>query len=233
MIPIQDTIRSRQFSWMNYSIILMNALVFLYQLRLPAAEMEQFFFRFGAVPTQVLAEPSLAQIGTLFSSMFVHGGWFHLISNMWALFIFGDNINDCMGGFRYLFFYITAGLGAAALHIFMLSESNIPVVGASGAIAGVMGAYVILYPKAKVITLIPLGFFWFVRIPAVIFLGFWFFSQLGQGLLAITADAPPGAQGGVAWWAHIGGFVIGMILVLVLRDREAAACSYEEDYSPW
>jgi len=154
---------------------------------------------------------------SIFSSMFIHAGWFHLISNMWILFIFADNVEDRMGSASFLLFYLLSGIAAALLQVFFFPDSAIPVVGASGAIAGVLGAYILLYPTARVVTLLPLLiFFTIVNIPAVLYLGFWFISQLFSGLASVG-----GAGGGVAWWAHIGGFLIGLLLSPLFRHRPA------------
>ncbi len=233
MLPIQDNIRARSTPFMNYAIILASALVFFLKLGLEPPEVQAIFMRFGAVPERVLADPTLGQIGTLFSSMFLHGSWFHLLTNMWALFIFGDNIQDCMGPWRYLFFYLTAGLIAVGLHVMLNPDSSLPVIGASGAIAGVMGAYLILYPRARVFTLLLIGLPWFIQIPAVVYFGIWFITQILQGLMSLGVIGMGAEFGGVAWWSHVGGFATGLILVWFLRDRESIACRYDEEYSPW
>ena len=167
--------------------------------------------------------------------MFLHGGWAHLISNMWALYIFGDNIEDRMGHWRYLFFYLISGVAAALTHILFQARSTVPVIGASGAISGVMGAYLVLYPGARVITLLPGLFFipWFVEIPAFFFIGFWFISQLFNGLLSLAFTGPMATYGGVAWWAHVGGFIAGVLLAKPLRDRLAMRRWYADEYWPW
>jgi membrane associated rhomboid family serine protease len=156
---------------------------------------------------------------TLFTAMFLHGGWFHIISNMWVLFIFGDNVEDRLGGTRYLVFYLMSGVAAGLLEAFVLPGSTMPMIGASGAIAGVLGAYLILYPRARIASLVPILFiFTIIEVPALIFLLFWFVSQLFSGWLAIG-----GAAGsGVAWWAHVGGFVFGMAAVGLFAQRRAA-----------
>lgn len=233
MIPLQDTIRARRVPLMNYIIIAVNVLIFLYQRDLDQVTLYDGIVRYGAVPARLLADPTLAQIGTLFSSMFLHGGWFHLISNMWALFIFGDNVQDCMGAGRYLLFYLTSGLVAGALHVALQATSILPVIGASGAIAGVMGAYLILFPRARIISLVPIGFLWFVHIPAVVYLGLWFLMQLAQGVFALALLDPSGMAGGVAWWSHVGGFVAGALLGKILHDRAALTCWRPDEYSPW
>jgi membrane associated rhomboid family serine protease len=150
--------------------------------------------------------------------MFLHGGWFHILSNMWVLFIFGDNVEERMGGSRYLVFYLLSGTAAALLQSFFLSNSREPMIGASGAIAGVLGAYLLLYPQARIASLVPIFFiFTIIEIPAFIFLLFWFVSQLFSGWLTLG-----GAGGsGVAWWAHVGGFVFGMLAVYVFARRRA------------
>jgi membrane associated rhomboid family serine protease len=152
----------------------------------------------------------------ILSSMFLHGGWFHIISNLWILIIFGDNVEDRMGGMRYLIFYLLSGTAAALLQAGLYPDSPIPMIGASGAIAGVLGAYLILYPRARVASIVPIVFiFTVIELPALIFLGFWFISQLFQGWLALQgAD-----MGGVAWWAHIGGFIFGLVMVRLFVSR--------------
>jgi membrane associated rhomboid family serine protease len=157
---------------------------------------------------------------TLLSSMFLHGGWMHIIGNMWSLWIFGDNVEDRMGRGGFLLFYLLSGLAAGAVHVVTNPASRVPTVGASGAIAGVMGAYLLLFPHASVVTMVPIFFFLqVVEIPAVFFLGFWFLSQLFSGTLSLAAAGPQAA--GVAWWAHIGGFVVGFLWAVPLRRRTA------------
>jgi membrane associated rhomboid family serine protease len=233
MIPLQDNIRARRPPLMNYAIIIVNVLLLVYQMRLPEPALEAFLTRHGAIPSRFLGDTDIVQIGTLVSSIFLHGGWLHLVSNMWALFIFGDNIEDRMGPVRYLLFYVVAGMIAGMVHIYLHASSALPVIGASGAIAGVMGAYLITYPRARVITLVPIGFLWFVQIPAVIYLGLWFALQLFSGVQTLAADAVEDAVGGVAWWAHIGGFVAGMILIKVLQSRRTYAVWHADEYRPW
>ncbi|MBI3152720.1 MAG: rhomboid family intramembrane serine protease, partial [Chloroflexi bacterium] len=153
---------------------------------------------------------------TILSSMFLHGGWFHILSNMWILAIFGDNIEDRMGGGSYLIFYLLSGVAAALLQTYLSPASSTPVIGASGAIAGVLGAYLILFPRARIASLVPIFFiFTIIEIPALIFLGFWFVSQLFSGWLALQgADVSA-----VAWWAHIGGFIFGIFAVSLFAGR--------------
>ena len=199
----------------------MNVIVFLFELSLGKG-LNEFIFSFGVIPARFIADVNdmridLATFFPFFSSMFLHGGWMHMIGNMWFLYIFGDNVEDQFGHGKYILFYISAGLVAAATQVFIGPDSNVPMVGASGAIAGVLGAYVFMFPGAKVSTLIPFfGFFQIIQLPAFIVLGFWFVMQIFSGVmvLGIAGDA-----GGVAWWAHIGGFAVGALLFPFLRRR--------------
>ncbi len=217
MIPLRDTVRSRSFPIVNLGIIALNTLVFLFELSLSPRLLERFITVFGLVPARLhLGNPWLLldnplPLMTLFTHMFLHGGWVHFISNMWILYIFGDNVEDRMGSVRYLLFYILGGLTSGLLQAGVSPASRIPAIGASGAIAAVLGAYFVLYPNGRVITLVPAFFFpWFVEIPSVVYLGFWFISQLFSGLAALGVSS--GNVGGVAWWAHIGGFLFGVFL---------------------
>ena len=215
MIPLYDTIRSRHFPLVNWMLILANAAVFWFELRIGEAALQNFIFTWGLVPAQFLSAPQESW-RTIFTSMFLHGGWFHLLSNMWVLYIFGDNIEDRVGGARYLIFYLLSGAAAAFLQIFITQDSSVPMIGASGAIAGVLGAYLISYPGARIASLVPILFiFTIVDVPAVIFLIFWFISQLYSGLFAIQG----GSASGIAWWAHIGGFIFGLIMVSFFGRR--------------
>ena len=217
MIPLYDTIRSRRFPLVNWILILANAAVFWYELRIGEAALQNFIFTWGLVPAQFISAPQETWL-TIFTSMFLHGGWFHLLSNMWVLYIFGDNIEDRVGGVRYLLFYFLSGAAAAFLQIFITSDSSAPLIGASGAIAGVLGAYLISYPGARIASLVPILFiFTIVDVPAVIFLIFWFVSQLYSGLFAIQG----GSASGIAWWAHIGGFIFGLIMISFFGRRTA------------
>lgn len=216
MIPIRDTIRSETYPIINYVLIALNILAFFVEQSL-GRNLNEFVFTYGLVP----ARYSVPQISAYFTTtqqviafltfMFLHGGFFHLLGNMWFLYIFGDNVEDRLGHFRYLAFYLLCGLASGISHLFLNWTSQIPTIGASGAIAGVMGAYFILYPRAKVLTLIPIFFFiQFVEIPAFLFLGFWIFFQFLSA--AFSAQA-----GGIAWWAHIGGFVFGIIFLKLFQ----------------
>ena len=215
MIPLYDTVRSRRFPLVNYTIMAANVLVFLYELRLTPAGLERLITTWGLIPAHLFGDP-VAAWPTLFSSMFLHGGWFHILSNMWVLFIFGDNIEDRMGQFGYLVFYLLSGIAAGLLQAFVLPSSGQPMVGASGAIAGVLGAYLILFPRARVASLVPILFvFTIMEIPAVLFLVFWFVTQLFSGLMALNGAG----GGGIAWWAHIGGFLFGILGAGLFRPR--------------
>jgi rhomboid family protein len=224
MIPFRDNIPSRTFPIINVSLIIVNVLVFLFELSLGSRTLETFIAAFGVVPFRTLSASQLhlspAAVGIPYlTSMFLHGGWMHLIGNMWYLWIFGDNVEDRLGHFRYLVFYLLCGIGAGFVHTVMNAHSIIPSVGASGAIAGVLGAYVVSYPSARVLTLVPIFFFiQIIEIPALIVLGFWFVMQFlyGTASLAVSTSAN---TGGVAWWAHIGGFIIGIILLGVFARK--------------
>jgi len=219
MIPLYDTVHSRRVPVVNWLLIGLNVLVFLYEISLSRAGLTNLTRIWGLVPATLVAQPQTAWL-TIFTSMFLHGGWFHILSNMWVLFIFGDNVEDRMGGGRYLLFYLLSGTAAALLQSFFLPTSRVPMIGASGAIAGVLGAYLLLYPRARIASLVPILFiFTIIDIPAPIFLLFWFVSQLFSGWLTLG-----GAAGsGVAWWAHVGGFVFGMLAVFIFARRRAYA----------
>jgi membrane associated rhomboid family serine protease len=229
------------------SLICLNVLVFLVEINLGPRALESFFQTWGIVPA-CLAQPRLpdwrtlrlceayppapVSYFTLLSSMFLHGGWMHIIGNMWSLWIFGDNVEDRLGRSGFLLFYVLSGLAAGAVHIVTNAGSPVPTVGASGAIAGVMGAYLLLFPHSTVVTLVPIFFFLQVmEIPAVFFLGFWFLSQLFSGTLSLAAA---GTQaGGVAWWAHIGGFAVGFLWAVPLRRHSVVRYRrrrYDDDW---
>lgn len=207
MIPLRDTKHSGSFPVMTWLIILANALVFFYELSLDNAGLQSFVSAYALVPARVESQPLTFAV-TVFTSMFMHAGWFHILSNMWVLYIFGDNVEDRMGPLPYLIFYLVGGMAAAALQTYVALGSAIPVLGASGAVAAVLGGYLLLAPGSRVVTLVPIFFFLtLVEIPALLFIGFWFISQLFSGLVSIGTQA-----GGVAWWAHVGGFVVGLVL---------------------
>jgi len=230
MIPIRDTLRARTFPVVNWLIIVLNVLVFLYEISLGEAALHRFVNTYGMVPARLWHEP-LAAWPTLFTSMFLHGGWFHLLSNMWMLYIFGDNVEDRMGSGRYLVFYLASGLVAGLVQAWMQPTSWVPTVGASGAIAGVLGAYVLFYPRGRVFTMVPLIIFiTFIEVPAWIFLGVWFISQLYSGWMALLPGAAQ-TLGGVAWWAHIGGFVFGLLFARLFARRVHRV--YSDEFYRW
>ncbi len=221
MIPLHDDNPTATRPVLTVGLIAANVLVYLYQLSLGPRAGEVFVYQFGAIPAVILGTRSLPEAlaaippaFSLLTSMFLHGGFMHLIGNMVYLWIFGNNIEDALGHVRFLIFYVICGLGASFVHILMNVASEIPAIGASGAISGVLGAYLLLYPRAQVLTLIPLGpFIRLMYIPAGIVLTLWFVFQLISGGLA------GGEGGGVAWWAHVGGFVVGMALVGLFKRR--------------
>jgi len=233
MFPLRDDIPSQRAPVVMVLILLANAIVFGFEV-LSGPQAGALIERFGLVPAREIAvfREAPAAVGSwllpVFSSMFLHGGWMHVIGNLWFLWIFGDNVEDRLGSARFLFFYLSCGVVAAVTQVFFNSGSVIPMVGASGAIAGVLGAYFVLYPRARVVTFIPVFILpYFIRVPAVLFLGVWFFEQLVAGGLSIGNTG-----GGVAWWAHASGFVCGVIQALPVRRRAKAQARVEEDWLP-
>ena len=220
MIPLRDNIPSRRTPVMTVGLIAVNILVFLNQAMLPSREAAGFIKLYGLIPLEISSGELLVQhpvplYATVFTSMFVHGGLFHLGGNMLYLWIFGDNVEDQMGRLKFLVFYLLAGLAAAAAQIWANPASKIPMIGASGAISGVLGAYLFLFPRARVLTLIPLGFFYrLIEIPAMVVLGLWIIVQVLNGAMTLGAQA-----GGVAWLAHVGGFVAGLVMVIPFAGR--------------
>lgn len=231
MIPLQDTVRSRSLPLVNWALIAANILVF-FLMASAGREAERVTTALGIVPVRLLSGNEPWGWLTLVTSMFLHGGWAHLFSNVLALYIFGDNVEDRLGSGRYLLLYLVSGLAAGIVHIVFNPTSTIPAIGASGAISGVLAAYFLFFPTARVITLVPLFFWpWFVEIPAVLYLGFWFVSQLLNGVLSIVVGAQ--ALGGVAWWAHVGGFAAGLVLAPLLKRRRYLRRIYLDEYFPW
>jgi membrane associated rhomboid family serine protease len=216
MIPLRDVIPSRTTPYITITIIVLNALAWLFEISQPPDVLQLFLTVYGVVPAAFHGV-------TLITSMFLHGSWMHVIGNMWYLWIFGDNVEDRVGHGRFIFFYLLCGIVAAFGQIAMDPKSTLPTIGASGAIAGVMGAYFVLYPRSRVLTLIPLFFWWeIIELPALVLLGFWFLMQLfSAGAIAVTAHTE---GGGVAFMAHVAGFVAGIIAVFALRQR---------DVQPW
>lgn len=221
MVPLRDNNPVKITPYVTYGLIAANIFVFLYELSLSPRDLEGFFYTWAVVPVQLTANFSGLPINqsfpewvTLFSSQFLHGGFLHIAGNMLFLWIFGNNVEDRLGHVKYLVFYLACGALAALTQWFFSSGSNVPSLGASGAIAGVMGAYILRFPQAEILTLIPLGFFfWTVRVPAFFFLGFWFVQQALYGFASLDTQMNIGMEGGgVAYWAHAGGFVFGAIL---------------------
>ena len=218
MIPLADNVPSERFPLITYLLIAVNTVVFFFELSLGRA-LDRFIFTFGAVPWRIAhwAQAPVVLV-TLFTSMFLHAGWWHLFGNMLYLWIFADNVEDEMGHGRFLFFYLLSGLLAGVVQVMVNPLSKVPGIGASGAVAGGLAAYLLFFPRARVLIAIPILFYIeVVAVPALLVLGSWFIVQLGNGLAAITLSSA--ATGGVAWWAHIGGFVVGLILAPLLRQR--------------
>lgn len=215
MIPLYDTVRSHKIPVVNFVLIAANVLAFLYETGLDSTALRELVFTWGLTPGLLAAHPLTAWV-TILTSMFLHGGWFHMLTNMWVLFIFGDNVEARMGGAAFLVFYVLSGVAAGLLQAFLLPSSMTPVIGASGAIAGVLGAYLVLYPRSRIASLVPIFFiFTLVEVPAFVYLAFWFISQLFSGLMSFEgADSS-----GIAWWAHVGGFVFGIISSLLFARR--------------
>jgi len=233
MFPLKDNLPTRSTPVVTVGLIALNVVAFLYQASLEIGSQgegtraaQAFVFEFGLIPCRLtgmchLAGDAPSPLFTVFSSMFLHGGLFHLAGNMLYLWIFGNNVEDTLGHGRYLLFYLASGVAAAATQTMVGPDSRVPMIGASGAISGVLGAYFLLFPHASVLTLVIFGFFWrIVSIPALVVLGFWMVVQILNGLGSF------GSGGGVAWFAHIGGFVAGMGLLFVFRPRGPAR-------SPW
>jgi membrane associated rhomboid family serine protease len=230
MIPLKDTVRAREFPIVTAALVGANLLVYLFELRLPPEALEDFLWLLGVVPARFLAAPLPGEWLTLLTSQFLHAGWLHLGSNLLALFIFGDNVEDRLGHARFLLFYLLCGVGAALAHVWANATSTVPVVGASGAISGVLAAYLVLFPTARVVTLILIFVLpWFVEVPAAAWVGGWLLAQLLNGVLSLATGAQ--TLGGVAWWAHLGGFAVGLVLVWPLR--RPAPHYYLDEYWPW
>lgn len=216
MIPLYDDNPTRSFSFVTITLIVINVVAFFYELSLPAPVLEQLVHQYGLVPAAVTQRGMLSDYGTVFTSMFLHGGWAHLIGNMLYLWIFGNNIEDAVGHGRFIVFYLLCGSAAAAAQIVVSPLSTVPMIGASGAVSGVLGAYLLLFPRARVLILVPIWIFLrFVYVPAMLMLILWFALQLLSGLL----DRGMNIGGGVAFWAHIGGFVTGLLLIPLFKKR--------------
>jgi len=226
MIPIRDDTPRFSTPYVTYFLIALNTVIFLFEWSVGVqskADLNALIFEFGVVPRHVTAllsgTPHIDPVSALlplFTCMFLHGWWLHLIGNMWFLWIFGDNIEDYLGHFSYLIFYLVSGIAASFLQIALSPTSRAPSIGASGAIAGVMGAYFLLYPRARVLTNIFFFAFWWL--PAWIFLGYWFVLEFLSGT-ATSIDATSSTTGGIAFWAHVGGFLAGMVLIKLMPQR--------------
>lgn len=218
MIPLKDDNPTRTFPFVNILLIVVNIAVFLYELTLPARTAKAFLLTNATVPLRIPAYLA-GDVGfklafyPLFTSMFLHGGWLHLLGNMLFLYVFGDNVEDEFGHLGYLIFYLSCGIGSGLIHVLFNLHSSLPAVGASGAISGVMGAYALLFPRARVLMLF---FIFLIPVPAVIVLGYWFVLQFLEGVGGLGETM---SSGGVAWWAHIGGFVMGFVIAAIVKKR--------------
>lgn len=223
MIPLKNLRPRTHFPTVTLALIAINFIVFFYQLTLDPRALQSFIMTYSMIPARAQlalahSQYTLAQgFLPLFTSMFLHGGWLHIIGNMWFLWLFGPNVEDRLGHLPYLGFYLVCGLGAGIAQTLFSLGSTIPGLGASGAIAGVLGAYVVFFPSSRILTLVTLFFWWFfARLPAVLFIGLWFAVQFLSGIGSLgSAQA-----GGVAWWAHVGGFLLGMLLVSGMRRNQ-------------
>jgi len=242
MIPLKDDAPHISTPYINYFLLALNILVFLFEVAVGHSgqrDLDRLIYQFGVVPVRVpiilfnggyVPISLVQQMGTrfvplmegivpIFTSMFLHGSWLHLIANMWALWIFGDNVEDHLGHFLYLLLYLSSGVAGNLLHTAFNLYSPIPALGASGAIAGVMGAYFVLYPGARVLTWVPFFFVFFVWLPAWIVLGYWFIAQFLSGAATAIVSTSRTAGGGIAFWAHVGGFIAGITLIKLLPSR--------------
>ena len=231
MITLSDNIPHRRVPIINWTLIVLNVFIFFFTLSL-GDDAQKFVQIFGVIPYRFLNDFDLFEVSTIFSSMFLHGGWAHIFSNMLALYIFGDNVEDRLGSVRYLLFYLMTGIAAALTHIYLNQNSGIPTIGASGAISGVMAGYLVLYPTAKVITVFPILFFpYIIELPAIIYTGVWFITQFFSGVLSIVSNTQ--AFGGIAYWAHIGGFISGIVFLPILLTKKYKRRRYIDEYFPW
>ena len=233
MLPLRDDIPSRTFPVVTLALVFLNGLVFFYELSL-GRHLEYLLLDWAIVPLRY-TDPDVARHFTIveqakpfLTSMFLHGGWLHLIGNMWTLWIFGDNVEDRLGHGRFLGLYLVSGLAAGAVHVFTNATSLLPTIGASGAVAGIMGAYFRFFPHARIEAVIPpLVFGPVFVVPAVIFLGWWLLLQFFNGTVSLIAS--PRDFGGVAWWAHVGGFLAGMLVVL-FAPRKRSSLRYDDNH---
>jgi membrane associated rhomboid family serine protease len=225
MFPLRDTVRPRSHAYVTWGLIAVSVAAFVLETSLRGRAFDSVVRTYGLIPA-ALSPTDPASWLTLLTSVFLHGSWLHLGSNLWTLFIFGDNVEDRLGHARFLGFYLLSGVVAGLAHSLLAPGSTLPTIGASGAIAGVLGAYFVLFPSARILTFVPLIILpWLMEIPAVIYLGVWFLMQVSSGLLELGAA---GAFAGIAWWAHIGGFAFGALTALRFRQRARVPAS-----PPW
>jgi membrane associated rhomboid family serine protease len=222
-IPLHDHIRRQTFWTFTLALIIANVVAFLLELSF-GRDIDRLVFFFGIIPARYTTPHVATSLGLgglivpIFVSMFLHGGWLHLLGNMLFLFVFGRSIEDRFGHLKFLLIYFLGGLGGALVHIVVNSGSRVPTIGASGAIAGVLGAYFVSFPSARITTLIPIFFFfWTIELPALLLLGYWFLIQFFSGFQLQAIESA--TAGGVAWWAHVGGFIVGVLLALTLRPQ--------------
>lgn len=225
MIPLKDTIPPVGFPFTTCLLIAINGIIFVFEISIPRDLLLKVFYLFGLVPAKytypnwaILHGLKFDDYLSFFTNMFLHGGWLHLIGNMWFLYLFGSRVEERMGHGRFLVFYLLAGIMASAAYFAIALHSTIPELGASGAIAGVMGAYMVMFPKAKILTVILILFLpFFVQLSVFVYLGYWFLLQLLSGTVSFASRS---SQGGVAWWAHVGGFGAGILLLPFFRRKE-------------
>jgi len=242
MIPIRDNVPARKFPFVTHILIIINVIVFLHEWNLPVRLREELIMLWGVTPIRLMHPALSVRYGmppsswtTIVSGMFLHGSWLHLVSNMWALWLFGDNVEDRLGHGRFAVFYMACGVAAFMLHILLNQFSGVPTIGASGAIAGVMGAYFLFFPLARMIVMVPIFFYpLFFEVPAALYLLVWIVTQISSGTFTLLAGMS--GAGGVAFWAHVGGFFAGMALggQLCYNPRGRGRCYWERDeYRPW
>lgn len=225
MIPLMDEIKTRRVPVVNYALMLINVAVFVYQF-VNSAQMEAIVSQYALIPANLTTALTVDNLRPVLTSMFMHAGWVHLLGNMLYLWIFGDNVEDRLGHLGYLNFYLAGGFVAAIVHVLFNQQSVIPTVGASGAVAAVLGAYLVFYPKARVYTFIPIGFWARLRmLPAAVVLGLWFLLQLFSGFATLDVGSD---VGGTAFWAHIGGFVFGVIVGFLFKPKEKRKPAYRQ-----
>jgi len=221
VIPLRDSVRPRTTPFINWILIALNIYIFIREIMIPPGELNVVFYNMGLIPSNVThlvlsGSPLDVSMITFITAIFLHGGWMHVLSNMLFLWVFGDNVEDRLGHLKYLFFYLAVGVAGSIAHIISSPFSEVPVIGASGAVAGVLGAYFVAFPRARVLTLIPIIiFFTIVEIPAVIFLALWFVLQIFNGTASLGGSADA-----VAWWAHVGGFLTGIFLIKTMSPRK-------------